>query len=174
LPPDALATIDDACRLGVDLIEFDVRLNSSGAAVVGHDARSDVALSAVLELIKGRAQAHVDLKGRRGELEITRQCVDALGVEGCIVTTRRFATVKRLRQEWPQLRVGLSIGRDPYRLGPVAILLLRPSELYPWRRLRRCGANLIATHYLLGRLGILAGASRRGLPVLVWTLNSDC
>jgi glycerophosphoryl diester phosphodiesterase len=55
----------------------------------------------------------------------------------------------------------------------VPIWLLSWSELVPWRRLRRCGANLIAAHHGVARLTILAGARRRALPVLVWTLNSE-
>jgi glycerophosphoryl diester phosphodiesterase len=88
------------------------------------------------------------------------------------MTTRFEASVRRLRTERPDVVVGLSIGRAPYRLGPLRIPLLAPGELWPWRRLRRCRANLVAPQYQLARFGVLAGAHRRGLPVLVWTLNS--
>ncbi len=95
--PNTLATIDAACALGVDLVEFDVRVNAAGEFVLGHDAPSAVALGSVLETIAGRAMAHVDLKDARGEVEIADLCAEILGPDGFILTTRVDASVARLR-----------------------------------------------------------------------------
>jgi glycerophosphoryl diester phosphodiesterase len=170
--PDELATIDVAGALGVDLIEFDVRVRADGTFVLGHDRPSTVPLRSVLELINGRARAHVDLKDPVGEVEIVDLCTEVLGAGGFIVTTRHDASVRRVRAARPEVTVGLSLGRDFWRLGRASFPLLRWSELMPWRRLRRCGANLIAAHYQLARLGLLRGAQRRGLDVLIWTVNT--
>jgi glycerophosphoryl diester phosphodiesterase len=171
--PDALATIDATCELGVDLIEFDVRIAADGEFVIGHEAPSATSLRSVLQLIRGRARAHVDLKVARSEVEIVDLCIEILGADGFIVTTRRDASVRRLRTARPDVVVGLSLGRSPFRFGSFVLPLLWLAELFPWRRLRRCGANLVAPHHQLAQLGILEGAKRRGLPVLVWTLNSE-
>jgi glycerophosphoryl diester phosphodiesterase len=156
--PNSRAAIDAACELGVDLVEFDVRIGAGGAFVIGHDAPSELTLDDVLEVIRGRAQAHVDLKVADREVEIVDRCIDVLGPGGFIVTTGYDVSVARLRASRPDVMVGLSIGRV--------------TEILPWRRLRRCGANLIAAQHRLARFGVLAGAQRRGLPVLVWTVNS--
>lgn len=158
LTPNALDTIAAAAALGVDLIEFDVRVGPAGEFLIGHDAPSTLTLRSVLEVIAGRARAHVDLKDAVSEVEIADLCTEVLGPDGFIVTTGFDASVRRLRTARPDVMVGLSLHRW--------------SELYPWRRLRRCGANLVAVHYRLARLGVAAGAQRRGLPLLVWTLNS--
>jgi glycerophosphoryl diester phosphodiesterase len=157
--PNALATIEAACTLGVDLIEFDVQLDAAGDFVIGHDRPSALRLREVLAVISGRAQAHVDLKCDRAEVEVVDLCVEVLGPDGFIVTTGRPASVRRLRAARPDIVVGLSVGRF--------------TQLFPWRRLRRCDASFVAAHYRLARLGVLAGAARRRLPVLVWTLNRE-
>ena len=173
LVPNAFDTIDAACALGVDLIEFDVRTNSAGEFVIGHDVASTLPVRAVLDLIKGRARAHVDLKEPTGEVALADLCAEVLGTGNFVITTRYDASIRRLRTGRPDVVVGLSIGREGIRIGPVGVAWLGWSELFPWRRLRRCGANLIAAHYRLARWGVLAGAQRRGLPVLVWTLNTE-
>lgn len=159
LVPNSWAAFEAAVELGVDLIEFDVQIGPDGEFVIGHDEPSTLTLREVLDLIKGRAQAHVDLKVAEREVDIVDVCTEVLGPGGFIVTTGYEASVVRLRSDRPDVLVGLSLGRV--------------TELYPWRRLRRCRANLIAAHYRLARFGVLAGAQRRGLPVLVWTLNSE-
>jgi glycerophosphoryl diester phosphodiesterase len=171
--PDSLDTIAAACALGVDLVEFDVRLNSVGAFVVGHDGASTLTLAEVLDVVAGRVRAHVDLKVAAREVELADLCTEVLGQGNFVITTRHDGSIRRLRTVRPDVVVGLSIGRAPVRIGPVVFWWLRWSELFPWRRLRRCGANLVAPHHQLARLGVLAGAARRGLPVLVWTLNTD-
>jgi glycerophosphoryl diester phosphodiesterase len=174
--PNTVATIRSACELGVDLVEFDVRIAADGTFVVGHDndlrdRPNPTRLDDVLDVIAGRAMGHVDLKEARREVEIADLCIARLGVDGFIVTTNKDASVQRLRKARPQLRVGLTLGRHAVQFGAVQLPIPMPGELYPWRRLRRCGANLVAVDYRLARLGILAGAHRRGLPVLLWTLN---
>jgi glycerophosphoryl diester phosphodiesterase len=157
--PNSRAAIEAAAALGVDLIEFDVQVGPGGEFVIGHDQPSALTLREVLSLIRGRARAHVDLKAAKREVEIVDLCIEVLGPGGFIVTTGHAVSVARLRSARPEVMVGLSLGRV--------------TQLFPWRRLRRCRANLIAAHYRLARLGVLAGAQRRGLPVLVWTLNSE-
>ena len=177
-PPNELDTIEAACALGVDLIEFDVRTAADGKFVIGHDPiaphdDAPLTLGAVLDVIKGRARAHVDLKDAGSEVAVADLCIAALGVDGFVLTTGFDSGVRRVRTARPDVVIGLSLGRAPYRLGPIRLPLLRPSELWPWSRLRRCDANLVAPNYQLASFGVLAGAHRRGLRVLVWTLNTE-
>ncbi len=144
--PNTLETIAAACELGVDLVEFDVRVNSDGAFVIGHDGPSEVLLSSVLELIRGRARGHVDLKEDHAEIEIADLCLDRLGPDGFVVTTRFDAGISRLRAARPDVVVGLSLGRaSPW---------LHRNELFPWRRTR-------AVRRESGRGPSSAGATRR-------------
>lgn len=159
LVPNSREAIEAAGELGVDLVEFDVQIGPAAQFVIGHDGPSELTLREALALVKGRAQAHVDLKVTEREIEIVDLCTEVLGRDGFIVTTGHDASVARLRAARPDVLVGLSLGRV--------------TELYPWRRVRRCGANLIAAHYRIARFGVLGAARRRGLPVLVWTVNTE-
>ncbi len=68
-------------------------------------------------------------------------CTEVLGAGNFIVTTRYDASIRRLRTGRPDVVVGLSIGRAGTRIGPVPLLWLRWSELFPWGGLRRCGGE---------------------------------
>jgi glycerophosphoryl diester phosphodiesterase len=175
---NSLAAFRAACELGADLVEFDVRVTRDGRFVVQHDAHErrageSVSLAAALDVLAGRAMAHVDLKDARQEVEIADFCTSVLGSDGFIITTGRAASVRRLRTARPLLRVGLSLGNFGFSVAGRSVLLPAPEELVPWRRVRRSGANLLAVNHQLARLGVLDAAYHRNLPVLLWTLNTE-
>jgi glycerophosphoryl diester phosphodiesterase len=201
LAPNSLAAIEAACALGVDFVEFDVRVTRDGQPVVVHDDRIEIEgkqrpvssldaqqlyqhhqrpggapsalpLGAVLEMIRGRARGHVDLKDVRAEVEIADACTAALGREGFVLTSLEDLSVRRLREARPELRVALSLGRNIIGLRRHQAAVLRASEVFPQARIRRCGANALAVNYQIARLGVLAWAARQHIPVLVWTLNT--
>ncbi len=49
----------------------------------------------------------------------------------------------------------------------------RWSELRPHLRLSGSRANLVVAKHTLARLGVAAYARRRGLPLLVWTVDTE-
>ncbi|MCW2540208.1 MAG: glycerophosphodiester phosphodiesterase [Frankiales bacterium] len=195
LPPNSLSAISAASDLGADLIEFDVRVTSDDQFVVHHDATIKIgdgnypigaltrfevrryapriaSLTEVLGLLAGRTRAHVDLKDTVKEVEIADLCAQFLGTAGFVITSLEDSSVAALRSARPQFATGLSLGRNTEGLDRLAIARVRRSELRPWSRVERCGASFLAVHHRIARLGVLAGARRRGLPVLLWTLNS--
>lgn len=192
--PNSLDAIKNSLDLGVDLIEFDVRATKDGKFITYHDdsivvdgvprliediteadalanAKDAVRVLDVLALIKGRAMGHVDLKDTRLELEIADLCEAALGRDGFILTTLEDISVKRLRDARPNLRVGLSLGRDTEGMSKRATVRIRLSELFPGRRVRACRANMLAVNHKLAKLGVLRWAIAHKLDVLVWTIN---
>jgi len=194
-PPNSLQAIQAVLDVGVDMIEFDVRTTSDGKLITHHDAQvthgggesrhiaqlteaevfaaaPDAApLSAVLALIKGKALGHVDLKDTCLEIEIADACERVLGPDGFVLTTLEDISVRRLRMWRPHLTVALSLGRSSAGLGRLATVRLRLSEIFPQRRLRRCDPNMLALNHSIAKFGVLALARRRGLPVLLWTIN---
>jgi len=184
---NSLPALEEALALGVDYVEFDVWRRDDGSFVVAHDPEHDRGLpyEAVLAAFDGRAHAHIDLKftspheayeaGAAWEVEAARRAVEVLGHDRMIVTTGHDLAVRAVRDwgdaEGLDLMVGLSLGRSVRNLSWLRRLEVRRSELFPHVRIREARANLVVAHHLLARLGVAAYARRRGLPLLVWTVD---
>lgn len=194
--------MERSIALGVDYVEFDVHRLADGTYVIQHDhvvrmggrsvALRDLTVSQlreslpdvllcteVLEVLRGRAKGHVDLKfssppelfadpASTFEVEVAQLCLDILGEGNFLITTGHEPSVRAVRQ-WADQRglkllVGLSIGRGAR---------VSRSELFPTRRLEASRANLLVPHQRLAFLRLLSFAQRRKLPVLVWTVDGE-
>ena len=186
---NTLPVLEESLALGVDYVEFDVWRRDDGSFVVAHDPDHDIGLAydAVLAALAGRGHAHVDLKftspaeaydeGRAWEVDAVHRAVEILGQERMIVTTGHDRAVRAVR-DWADgqgldLRVGLSLGRSVRRLTWLRQIEVRRSELFPHVRIRASRANLVVAHHVLARFGVAGYARRRGLPLLVWTVDSE-
>ena len=149
-------------------------------------ADTHLRLADALEVLRERKKAHLDLKAWPGpagggtrwpgdDVALVEQVIDALGAENVIVTTLEDESVRAVRAwsrtRYPDLLVGLSLGRDVGGRGLWRAAVTRWTELFPGRRLRRCDANLVVCHRRLARLRIAGWTRRRGLPLLVWTVD---
>ena len=181
----------------VEYIELDVRRTACGTLVAHHDpALDEVAghplvadltypelcrlagyqvptVPDLLELIAGRARAHLDVKEIGYERELVTLAHDILGPDGYVVSTLEEETVQAVKDEFPKVPVALSLGRDLAGLSLPHRTKIRLSELRPLRRIRRCGADWVSMHYLLALAGVLRLCARHGYPVMVWTVNHD-
>jgi glycerophosphoryl diester phosphodiesterase len=205
------ADFDEALASGADFIEFDVHVTEDRVFVLYHDeivpfsgserpmgslswddlrgAHPGVLrLPEALELIRGRAKAHVDFKfvspresyaDPEQSLEViaTKVVIDTMGVENCIITTLEDDSVEVVRrwssERYPDLLVGLSLGRKLNGSSSLTRARTRRSELYPDRRIAASRANLVVSDKWLARLRLANWAKRKGLPLLVWTVDAE-
>jgi glycerophosphoryl diester phosphodiesterase len=201
--------IERALALGVDYVELDVRRLGDGRLVLVHDdwvlvdgerralgevsyeqfvARAPhfLGLEDALELLAGRAGAHLDLKFRSpvaaysdpdgpGEIDAVSLAVEALGPEQVVVTTGNARAIRAVR-DWSDarglpLRAGITVG------GSVAGRSLRRQvgqrrmELAPGPLVERSRANAVVAHQALAFATVARFARRAGLPLLVWTVD---
>jgi glycerophosphoryl diester phosphodiesterase len=191
---NTVAAFESAIATGCDYVEFDVRLTADGRAVLFHDdlladgarvisrhlyaelADAElVELDAVLELVRGRVKAHVDLKVRGQEVALVERIVGALGDDNVIITTAEDSSVRQIlrwsRTHAPDLLVGLSSGPRSHGPRRLSRLAARVESAFPRLRIRLSGANLVVSHKLVARLSLKAYARRRGLPLVVWTVD---
>jgi len=176
---NTVLAVQQAVAMGADYVEFDVQRRSDGSLVVLHedDGRLDAVRFDDVVAALGPARAHLDLKfgtaDGQAEVDAVRRALDVLGPGPHVATTGRVATARALRA-WADasgsdLKVGISIG------GTVAGLPLREqvrrrcAELFPWPKVARSHADVIAAHHLLAFLTLRRLARRRGLDLLVWT-----
>jgi glycerophosphoryl diester phosphodiesterase len=188
------AAYQRALEAGADYLEFDVRRTADGELVAFHAAtvRPGRAVSAlnypelcrlagyevpttsgVLELLAGRAGGHIDLKEPDCLGAIVSEARRALAAADIIVTTGDESAVAELRQRYPDVPAGLTIGGA---LAHTARHLAWRAGLpvqSPVDAVVAAGAGWAVVHERLARAGALAECRRRGLATMVWTVNHD-
>lgn len=164
---------------GVDYVEFDVRRMPDDSLVVTHDEPGDgvelLAYAHVLERLAGHAGAHIDLKAEGYEIEATEAALLLIPADRIVVTTGSVSGARRLR-DWADecghpIRVGLSTGTSLRGLPPLRALISLRRQLFPWRRYAAARADVLCAHHVLAALTLRRLAARRGLDLLVWTVD---
>lgn len=182
---------------GADLVEVDVRRTGDDQLVAFHDdglpgtsgrqllsgltypRLCELAgypvplLDDVLGLLAGRTRAHIDLKETGYEHRVMALAETALGTDNYLATSLEIETVTRIKEDFPGVRVGLSLGRPLDGASVGHRIRTRWRELFPVRRLRRCGADFVSMHYRLADLGVLRQCAAAGVPAMVWTINDE-
>jgi glycerophosphoryl diester phosphodiesterase len=182
-----------AIELGVDFVEFDVRKTRDGTTVIYHDDRTasgrDVpgltyrelaeelgpeamTFDELLDVAAGRVGLHLDLKETGYEAEVVRAVLDRCPVDRLVITSGD-AAIRTIKEQFPHVRAGLSIGEEIDRLAPWMKLRVRLSELFPRRRLEGCHADFVAVHQQLARLTGLRYGESHGMDAWVWTVDDE-
>jgi glycerophosphoryl diester phosphodiesterase len=182
-----------AIELGVDFVEFDVRRTRDGATVIFHDDRTAsgrevralthrelveelgpeaMTLDELLDVAAGRVGLHLDLKETGYEAEIVHAALDRCPIDRLAITSGD-AAIRTIKERFPKVRAGLSIGEEINGLAPWMKLRVRLSELFPRGRLERCHADFVAVHQQLARLTVLGYCARQGMDAWVWTVDDE-
>jgi glycerophosphoryl diester phosphodiesterase len=183
-----------AIALGVDYVEIDARRTADGMYVTFHDdltpsrrntreltyaqLRDEVGselltLEEVLDIAAGRVGLHVDLKEDDCGPDIVRVVRERMSESNFVVTTGGDAVIRRIKDQFPKVTAGLTLGRDLERWPPWRILGVRLSELFPGARLNRSRADFVAMHQQLARLRMLRYTAARNIPAWVWTVDDE-
>ena len=187
---NSLHALEHSVALGADFVEFDVRRRADGHLIVAHDLPDDgvevLAYDALLEALSDRAGAHIDLKfgspaelydqvGACWEVEVVKRALKRLPADRIVATTGRERAARALR-DWADaegipLLVGLSVGSSLRGLGPGAAFASLLRQLTPDARFDRSRANVVCANHGLALLRLRRFARRRGLRLLVWTVD---
>ncbi|MCW2831633.1 MAG: hypothetical protein JWP31_2325, partial [Aeromicrobium sp.] len=134
-----------------------------------------VMLDDVLDLIRGRVKANVDLKVPGHENELVEQILRVLDPADVIITTAEDSSVRRVvrwsRTHAPGLLVGLSSSPRSWHGTGTSRRRVRLEAMFPRTRIWLSRANLVVAHQAVARWSLKAYARRRGLPLLVWTVD---
>jgi glycerophosphoryl diester phosphodiesterase len=183
-----------AIELGVDYVEVDVRRTLDGLYVNYHDhvtpggrataglryaALKDelgaelLLLDELFDVVAGRVGLHVDLKEAGYEAEIIRLLLDHAAVDRFVVTTGDVESIRTIKEQFPTVRAGLTLGTDMKGAQAWVTLRERLAELFPSSRLKRSHADFVAAHEQLARLRMLRYCAGRGLACWVWTVDEE-
>jgi glycerophosphoryl diester phosphodiesterase len=185
---------DRAIGLGVDYVELDVRRTADGIYINYHDdvtpsrrpagslsyqdLKSELGselltLDEVIEVVAGRAGLHVDLKEPGYEAEIVRAVIAHRPKDGFVVTTGEVESIRTVKDRFPTVRAGLTLGTDMRNAQALATFRERWSEFFPGARLQRSHADFVVAHQQLARIRLLAYCARRRMAAWVWTVDEE-
>jgi glycerophosphoryl diester phosphodiesterase len=179
--------------MGVDFVEIDIRRISDGTFVNYHDDRTPAGRAArdlsypelkaelgdellkvdeLVEIVDGRVGLHVDVKEEGYEAEVV-QLIQRRFTRSDVVFTSGDGPIRAIKERFPKVRAGLSLGDDLNGVAPWLQVRVRLSELYPGSRLRRSHADFVAVHKDLARVRVLAYCARARMPAWVWTVDDE-
>jgi glycerophosphoryl diester phosphodiesterase len=182
-----------AIELGVDFVEFDVRRTRDRMTVICHDdctisgrtireftyseltqelGTEALTFDEMLDVAAGRVGLHLDLKEPGYEAEIVRAALDRSPVESLVITSGEHE-IRAIKNEFPEVRAGLSIGDDVRGLAPWLKVRVRLGEIFPRGRLERSKADFVAVHQQLADLSMLRYCASHDLPAWVWTVDDE-
>jgi glycerophosphoryl diester phosphodiesterase len=182
-----------AIALGVDFVEVDIRRSTDGEFFTYHDDRTPsgiavrdlsykmlerelgpdlVKVTDVIDMVDGRVGLHVDVKEEGYEAEIVR-FIQQRCTTSEVVFTSGDAPIRRIKELFPNVRTGLSLGNDLQGAPPWRYLQVRWGKDYPRLRLQRCRADFAAVDQRPARLRVLDYCAGVKMPAWVWTVNRE-
>jgi glycerophosphoryl diester phosphodiesterase len=193
-PEETYAAYEAAVATGADYVEFDARRTADGVLVACHRAqfgpgRAVAAISyaqlcrlaghevprigELLRLLAGRAAAHVDLKDSAAADDVAAEVLRVLPPADAVMTTRDQAAVRALKADHPDLPVGLTVGGDLAETLRFTAARAAAPGLSRLQAVIATGADVAVLHYRAARPAVVADCRRRGIGVMVWTVNTD-
>jgi len=182
-----------AISLGVNYVEIDVRRSADGVYVNYHDERTPsgrgvrelsyaalkqeldaqlLKVGEVMELVDGRVGLHVDVKEVGDEAAVVR-LIQAGCAHSPVVFTGGDDSIRAIKETFPMVSAGLTLGEDLEGAPPWRYLRVRLSELFPGVRLRRSHADFAAVHQRLAGIRVLDYCARVHMPAWVWTVDDE-
>lgn len=183
-----------AIALGVDYVEIDVRLTHDEVMVNYHDhvtpegrfiaslthaeLRAELGpqaqtLEEVLDIVSdSKVGLHVDVKEVGSEAKLVDALLKRLPVDRFVMTGEE-TSIRRIKEQFPEITAGLTLGWDATGANPLHTARVRLSELFPDRRVKACHADFIAANWQLARLTLLTYCAWRHLPAWVWTVDDE-
>ncbi|WP_181315337.1 glycerophosphodiester phosphodiesterase [Salsuginibacillus halophilus] len=189
---NTMEAFEEAIAHGADSIETDVRKTADEQLICFHNRKwkrrpvhlltyQELAdetsmfgwkpprLSEVLEEFHGRVHLNLELKGRGLETDVAEQVKRTGMQDHVLVSSFHERSLRHLKQTVPDIPTGLIIGRSLYQ--NKFQLQNYIQDVFPERRLKRIGADVVCPHYRLLRMKFVQRMNALEIPVHVWTVN---
>lgn len=190
-PENTLRAFDRAIAMGATMLELDVHLSRDGRLIVSHDAelprtggpqrrihdmtleqikQLDVGqgeqiptLPEVIELVRGRAELYIELKGQRTPEPVVKT-LKAMNFAGQVITGSFYPWLpQRVKFLAPAIRTSVLIGQEN-----------RQADFVTWAEaveadyVHLCWEKVSPTPRELLTSELLAGIRRHGLGLILW------
>lgn len=176
-----------AIEVGSDCIEIDIRKTKDNQIVVFHDASikkkllKDLNYSELLELagfeiplleevlkfVKGKILLDIEFKESGYVDEVLKLVNKYLNNNEFYVRSFNEDVIIDVKTYDNKIICALLLGRDVKK----KVIRTRLSELFPGRRIKRCGCDFVSPHYRLIKFGFMWRMKLLKQQVCCWTVN---
>ena len=193
-PENTLSAFDEAIRIGVDIIEIDVRITGDGKLIVLHDpsldrttdfsglvrdmsyddiSKADAGdgekvplLEDVLELARNRVQVLIELKSDYISENVLHAIHETGSQEQVIIQSFNPLNVERFKMMSPSIPAALLIGDLP-----TSTSRLRARRLVA--QVLSTGSNILAVWHATITSSLIEEMRQRGISVWAWTVDDE-
>lgn len=189
---NTIESFQKAIELGADMVEFDVRRTKDHVLIAHHDELMEgkpirdfvyeeihkmaqdqgfslSSLEEVIQCTKGRIKLDVELKEEGYEKQCVESLLKYLNKDQFIITSFHDSCVKRIKEDYPDLKAGLILGIEKPKFPTLTLL----SELFPIRRCKKAKADFLVPNWELLKFGFLERMKKKNIPVFIWTVNDE-
>lgn len=181
-----------AIDIGCDGIECDVRKTKDDILIINHNPNiGDLiikdhtyeelnnyttslgytlpTLIETLKLVKDKILIDIELKEVGYEEKIVDEILNVLPLDQFFVRSFFDEALIKIHHINKDIRIILLTGIEH----PEHLLKTRYSEVYPRRRLKKCGAYAVSPYFKEMILNYPKRLTRQGYPIIVWTVNDE-
>jgi glycerophosphoryl diester phosphodiesterase len=115
---------------------------------------------------------HIDLKEPGYEAELVQTILDRCAVDQFVVTSG-VDEIRSIKEAFPEVRGGLSMGDDLRRVASWLKVRERLREFFPRRFIERSRADFIAVHQDVAAFSALRYCERNHISAWVWTVDDE-
>ena len=189
---NTIEAFQKAIEIGIPQIEFDLRMSQDGYIISYHDGSIDdieigtlkyhqlqsIASSKgfeiplfedILRLCCERIALDIEIKEEGYEDRIVALTTQYLKYSDFVIKSFNDASVRRIKDLDPQIKVGLLLGKVTGKFPLLSIL----AQFFPEYRIFKTGADFVAPHFQMLRFGFLWRMKLVKKGVYVWTVNDE-
>jgi glycerophosphoryl diester phosphodiesterase len=189
---NTIAAFDKAISIGADMIELDIRKTRDNRFIVFHNSRlEDMPISGLrfdelrkiglskgyeipeldeaLQFIGNRALLDIEIKEAGHEKEIIEIILNRLKTDRFIISSFNDHSIKTAKKINRNITTGLILGSEK----PKNLIATRLSEIFPFFRLKKTGADILVPHWKILRIWEILGFVSLRRNIIVWTVNEE-
>jgi glycerophosphoryl diester phosphodiesterase len=196
---NTIEAFQKAIEIGIPQIEFDLRMSQDGYLIIYHDRLIDnvsvedlpycqlqlLARSKGFEIplfedllklcnssqhkLTARIGLDIEIKGEGYEDRVVAMTVGYFKYSDFAIKSFNDASVRKIKDLDPQIKVGLLLGKVTGRFPLMSIF----AQFFPEYRIAKTGADFVGPHFRLLKFGFLWRMKLLKKEVYVWTVNEE-
>jgi glycerophosphoryl diester phosphodiesterase len=162
-------TIDDLAISNLDYHQLQSIAKRKGFEIPLFEEILKLCRDAQAEGLRQRIALDIEIKEEGYEDRVIALATEYLGYANFVIKSFNDASVRKIKDIDPKIKVGLLLGKVTGKFPLVSIL----AQFFPEYRILKTGADFVAPHFRLLRFGFLWRMKLMNKEVFVWTVNEE-